>query len=134
MGTALHPPERWKLIEDLFHQCLEMSPESRAAFLAEHCGSDAELRKQVEALLQSASKEFTVVQDRIMNAARDFVADGTGSTVAAGKRIGHYEIISWLGAGGMGEVYLAHDTHLKRKVAINTLRETRCGRNSLKDH
>jgi eukaryotic-like serine/threonine-protein kinase len=122
MGTALHPPERWKLIEDLFHQCLEMSPESRAAFLAEHCGSDAELRTQVEALLASASKEFTVVQDRIMNAARDFVAAGTGSTVAAGKRIGHYEIISWLGAGGMGEVYLAHDTRLKRKVAIKVLK------------
>ncbi len=121
MGTALHPPERWKLIEDLFHQCLDISPEARAAFLAEHCGSDTELRKQVEALLESASKQFTVVEDRIMNAARNFVADGTGS-VAVGKRVGHYEIISWLGAGGMGEVYLAHDPTLKRKVAIKVLK------------
>jgi hypothetical protein len=74
MSTALHSPERWKIIENLFHQCLEMSPESRAAFLAEHCGSDTELLKQIEALLESASKQFTVVEDRIMNAARDFVA------------------------------------------------------------
>src|SRR5215472_14517423 len=122
MSTALHSPERWKLIEDLFHQSLEMSPESRAAFLAEHCGSDTELRNQIEALLESASKQFTVVEDRIMNAARDFVAAGTGGTVAAGKQIGHYEIISWLGAGGMGEVYLAMDTCLKRKVAIKVLK------------
>lgn len=122
MSTTLHPPERWKIIEDLFHQCLDMSPDARAAFLAEHCGSDTELRNQVEALLESASKPFTVVNDRIMNAARDFVAAGTGRSVVAGKLISHYEIISWLGAGGMGDVYLAQDTRLKRKVAIKVLK------------
>jgi hypothetical protein len=55
MGAALHPPERWKLIEDIFHQCLQLPAESRAAFLDAHCGSDTELRKQIEALLDSAS-------------------------------------------------------------------------------
>ena len=124
MGTALHSPERWKLIEDLFHQSLEMSPEDRAAFLAEHCGSDTELRQQVEALLHSASQQFTVVEDRIMKAARNFVAAGTTGAIAAGRMIGHYEILSWLGAGGMGDVYLAHDTRLKRKVAIKVLKPT----------
>src|SRR5215472_6269939 len=125
MSSALHSPERWKIIEDLFHQCLEMSPESRAAFLAEQCGSDTELRSQVEALLESASKPFTVVNDRIVNAARDFVAAGTGRNVTVGKLISHYEIIAWLGAGGMGEVYLAQDTRLKRKVAIKVLKPSR---------
>ena len=122
MGAALHSPERWKIIEDLFHQCLDMSPEARAAFLADHCGSDADLRNQVEALVNSASKQFTVVEDRIVKAAQDFVAAGTTSTIAAGRMIAHYEILSWLGAGGMGEVYLAQDTRLKRKVAIKLLK------------
>jgi len=121
MGSALHSPERWKVIEDLFHQCLQLPPESRSAFLAEACGSDTDLRKQVEALLDSASKPLNVVEDRIVKAAHDFVAARTGSVVAAGKMIAHYEIISWLGAGGMGEVYLARDTSLKRKVAIKVL-------------
>ncbi len=120
MGAALHPPERWKIIEDLFHQCLQLPAEARAAFLDEHCGSDTELRKQIEVLLDSASTPVNLVEERIVKAAHDFVAASTGS-VEVGKMIGRYEIISWLGAGGMGEVYLAQDTRLKRKVAIKVL-------------
>lgn len=119
MGTALHSPERWKLIEDLFHQGLQLSPKLRPDFLAAQCGSDTELRKQIEALLDSASTPENLVQERIVRAAHDFVA--AGSVVGMGKRIGRYEIVSWLGAGGMGEVYLAEDTRLKRKVAIKVL-------------
>ena len=66
MGTALHSPERWKVIEDLFHQSLQLAPESRSAFLSEAWGSDTDLRKQVEALLDSASKPINVVEDRIV--------------------------------------------------------------------
>ena len=121
MASTIQPPERWKVIEDLFHQSLLLPAESRSAFLAEHCGSDTELRKQIEALLESAVTSTNRVEEQIEKAAHDFVASGRSGVVAAGKMIGHYEILSWLGAGGMGEVYLAQDSQLKRKVAIKVL-------------
>ena len=121
MASAIQPPERWKVIEDLFHQSLLLPAESRAAFLAEHCGSDTELRKQIEALLESAATSTNLVEEQIAKAAHDFVASGRSGAIAAGKMIGHYEILSWLGAGGMGEVYLAQDSRLQRKVAIKVL-------------
>jgi hypothetical protein len=62
MGAALHPPERCKLIEDIFQQCVQLPAESRAAFLDEHCGSDRELKKQIEVLLDSVSTPVNLVE------------------------------------------------------------------------
>jgi eukaryotic-like serine/threonine-protein kinase len=121
MAYGLHSPERWKRVEALFHESLEIPSESRAAFLAERCGSDAELRKEVEALLAAAGKSFDVVEQPIARAARDFVIRSSGTLFPPGRTIAHYEIISRLGAGGMGEVYLARDAKLRRKVAIKIL-------------
>lgn len=119
MVATLHSPERWKQIEALFFESVALSPEARAAFLAEHCGSDTDLRKEVEALLDSAEKPLSLVQQPIANAAHDFV---TRTDLLQPKtQIDHYEIISRIGAGGMGEVYLAQDARLQRKVAIKIL-------------
>lgn len=117
----LHSSERWEQIESLFHESLEMPVESRAAFLEQRCGTDLELQKEIEALLESADKPLDVLEEHVMQAARELAAGPAANLIAAGERIGHYEIVSFVGAGGMGQVYLAQDTVLRRKVAIKLL-------------
>jgi TolB-like protein/Tfp pilus assembly protein PilF len=121
MSATVHSPERWKQIEALFHESLKLSAELRAAFLADQCSSDTELRREVEMLLNSAEQPLNLVEESIAHAAREFVSRERESPVCPGKVLDHYEITSRIGAGGMGEVYLAHDTRLKRKVAIKIL-------------
>ena len=113
-------PERWREIEQLYHAALEHVPEERSAFLDQACAGDQALRREVDSLLSFDEGGNQFIESLPGDvAARMLVEDQPHSIV--GSRMGHYRIISQLGAGGMGEVYLAQDTHLGRNVALKLL-------------
>jgi eukaryotic-like serine/threonine-protein kinase len=106
-------------IERICQAALEREPASRATFVAEACGGDHTLRRDVDALLAHATAaERFIEAPALVVAARQFVE---GGAIRSGTRIGPYEVLSLLGAGGMGEVYRARDGNLQRDVAIKLL-------------
>ena len=78
------------------------------------------LRQEVESLISSHEKDGSFIDSPAYEAASEILTTG-GRELIAGQRVGHYEILSTLGKGGMGEVYLAEDTRLGRKVALKFL-------------
>ena len=112
---------RWQRLEALFYQALELKPEERAAFLEKSCADDADLRKEIQELLNSSEKPMELLQESVVEAAQQMVAAERRRVIAPGTQLAQYTVISMLGAGGMGEVYLAEDTRLGRKVALKLL-------------
>lgn len=113
--------ERLKQVEDLYHAALELSPDERETFIRESCGEDEELRSELETLLAVKRSSNDFFENPPLSLAAEMFSEKETHASLAGKEIGHYKIIRLLGAGGMGEVYLAEDTKLHRQIALKAL-------------
>jgi serine/threonine protein kinase len=113
-------PERRRRIEDICDAALERPLRERPAFVAAACGGDEALRQDVEALLARALTAEHFLSAPIGAVAASVLAGEHGASLV-GRQIGSYKILALLGAGGMGDVYRAHDTKLRRDVAIKVV-------------
>ncbi|HUQ32217.1 MAG TPA: serine/threonine-protein kinase, partial [Pyrinomonadaceae bacterium] len=115
-------PERWQQIETLFHSALARTGDERESFLDSACAHDQELRREVEALLASHDEAGSFIQSPALDLMAEEMANDQARALA-GRLINHYKILSQLGAGGMGEVYLAQESKTGRRVALKLLPE-----------
>jgi serine/threonine-protein kinase len=112
--------ENWQKVREVFDAALRQEPEVRQNYINEACGDDKDLLTEVESLFSSFDKSDDFMEMPAVAQVADIIESDT-KTLETGTRFGHYEIIGQIGIGGMGEVYLAKDQKLDRRVAIKIL-------------
>jgi Tol biopolymer transport system component/serine/threonine protein kinase len=114
-------PERYEQIGELYHAALDIEASERAAFLERECGGDENLRREVESLIESHEQSENFIATPALSVAAEMLAQESGSL--KGQMVARYRVLSQIGAGGMGRVYLAEDEALGRQVALKLLPE-----------
>ncbi|MGI8919431.1 MAG: protein kinase domain-containing protein [Pyrinomonadaceae bacterium] len=113
-------PDRWQQIDHLFHSVLARPLGDRTQFLEQECRGDEFLRSEVESLIESHEQSGTFIDKPAEDLAAELL-NASPIRLKAGQALGHYIISSLLAVGGMGEVYLARDEKLGRRIAIKLL-------------
>ena len=114
-------PEYWQRVKQIFQSAMERPREERAVFVDHACSGDSALKGEVESLISSHDQAGDSLEAMAAGTAAQMLSeDEAGSFI--GRKIGPYTLISLIGKGGMGEVYLAEDPRLGRRVALKLLR------------
>ena len=114
-------PERWEQVTEIYHAARELGLDERRDFLMTACAGDEPLRREVESLLAADEDAGDFIAQPAFREAASLLGVKTDEPLQPGQTLGHYRIVSRIGAGGMGEVYLAKDSRLNREVAIKIM-------------
>jgi serine/threonine protein kinase len=116
-------PERWQQVKAIFNSAIAYAPEERSSFISQACSGDEQLRSEVESLIASHEQSGNFIDQPAFEVAASLLA-GERAELTPGYTIASYEVLSFISRGGMGEVYLAEDKRLGRKVALKLLPAT----------